>query len=97
MMCSNYAINISVTIGPVMPAFTKTLQFISVAVLQSIFKRYTGKAALDARSGYLEPEPGLRTFRLCKPGRLDSGRLDAWTQDEWALGLWTFGIWTTGS
>ena len=46
MMYSNYAINISVIIGSMMAASTKTLQFISVTVLKIIFKRHTGKAAL---------------------------------------------------
>ena len=83
MMYSNYAITISVIIGSVIPAFTKTLQFISVTVLKIIFKRHTGKAALWTH--------GLDawTLRLWKTGRLDSGRLGAWTLDDWKLGLWT--------
>ena len=46
MMCSNYAINISVIIGSMMAASTKTLQFISVTVLKIIFKRHSGKDGL---------------------------------------------------
>ena len=66
-----------------MPAFTKTLQFISVTVLKIIFKRHTGKAALWTH--------GLDawTLGLWKTGRLDSGRLGAWTLDDWKLVLRT--------
>ena len=46
IMYSNYAINISVIIGSMMAASTKTSQFISVTVLKIIFKQYTGKAGL---------------------------------------------------
>ena len=46
MMYSNYAINISVIIGSMMPAFTKTLKFISVTVIKIIFKRHTVKTTL---------------------------------------------------
>ena len=46
MMCSNYAINISVIIGSMMAASTKTLQFISVTILKVILKQYTRKAGL---------------------------------------------------
>ena len=46
MMYSNYAINISVIIGSMMAASTKTLQFISVTVLKIIFKRHSGKDGL---------------------------------------------------
>ena len=45
-MYSNYAINISVIIGSMMAASTKTLQFISVTVLKIIFKRHSGKDGL---------------------------------------------------
>ena len=46
LLIYNNAINISVIIGSIMAAFTKTLQFISVTVLKIIFKRHTGKAIL---------------------------------------------------
>ena len=83
MMYSNYAITISVITGSMIPAFTKTLQFISVTVLKIIFKRHTGKAALWTH--------GLDAWTLghWKAGRLDSGRLGAWTLDDWKLGLLT--------
>ena len=75
MIYSN-AINITVIIGSIMAASTKTLQFISVTVLKIIFKRHTGKAILwthDLDAWTLQPwtlglwTPGLRT-----PGRLDA-------------------------
>ena len=95
MMYSNYAINISVIIDSMMPAFTKTLQFISVTVLKIIFKRHTGKATLwthglDAQN--LDAWTlGLCTLGLCKSGRLDSGRMDSASLDAWTLGLWKTG------
>ena len=95
MMYSNYAINISVIIGSVMTASTKTLQFISVTVLKIIFKWHTGKLGL--RPHGLDAQAldawtlALLTLRLCRPGRLDAWALDVWTQDNWALGIWTTG------
>ena len=88
MMYSNYAINISVIIGSMMAAFTKTLQFISVTVLKIIFKRHTGKAApwthgLDAW-----------TLGLLNSGRLGAWTLDIWNLDNWKLGLWRLALWT---
>ena len=87
MMYSNDAINISVIIGSMLPAFTKTLQFISVTVLKIIFKRHTGKVAPWTH--------GLDAWTL---GLLDSGRLGAWTLDVWnldarKLGLWRLSLW----
>ena len=46
MMCSNYALNISVIIGSMMATSKKTLQFISVTVLKIIFKPHSGKDGL---------------------------------------------------
>ena len=46
MMCSNYALNISLIIGSMMATCTKTLQFISVTVLKIIFKPHSGKDGL---------------------------------------------------
>ena len=39
MMYSDYAINISVIIDPMIPSFTKTLQFISVTVVKKLHSR----------------------------------------------------------
>ena len=83
MMYSNDAINISVIIGSMIPAFTKTLQFISVKVLKIIFRRHTGKAAPWTH--------GLDAWTL---GLLDSGRLGTWTLDVWNLGDRKLGLWT---
>ena len=46
MMYSNYAINISMIIGSMMAASTKTLQFISEKVLKIIFKWHSRKGGL---------------------------------------------------
>ena len=46
VMYSNYGINISVIIGSMMAASTKTLQFISITVLKIIFEQHAEKAGL---------------------------------------------------
>ena len=70
MIYSN-AINISVIIGSMMADSTKTLQFISVTVLNIIFNWHTGKAR-------------LWTLRLWTPGSFNSGLLDSgrWTLER---------------
>ena len=95
MMYSNYAINISVIIGSMMPDFTKTLQFISVTILKIIFKRHTGKAALWTH-GLDAWTLGIWTLGLATTGRLDSGhlesgRLEVRALDACALDGCTFG------
>ena len=46
MMCSNHAIKISVIIGSMMDASTKSFKLISVTVLKIIFKRCSRKAGV---------------------------------------------------
>ena len=102
MMYSSYAINISLIIGSVMIASTKTLQFILVLVLKIIFKGHSGKArvwthGLDTQTLHAWTLR-LWTLGLCKPGRLDS---EAWTLghlysghlDSGRLGAWTLDAW----
>ena len=105
MMYSN-AIKISVIIGSMIAASTKSMQFISVAVLKIIFKWRTEKTrfwthGLDAQT--LDAwKIELWTLGLCKPGRLDFGcmdsaSLDASTLNAWTLDAWTLdGDWTLG-
>ena len=101
MMYSNYVINISVIIGSMMAASTKTLQFISVTVLKIIFKHGipekldSGRMVWKLRLWTL----GLWIHGLWTLGRLDSGRLDferlgAWPLDAWNLDNWKLGLWT---
>ena len=90
MMYSNYAINISVIIGSIMAASTKTLQFISVPVLKFIFKRYTGKASLWTQG------LGAQTLHTWTHGPLDSWALENWALGLLKLGIWTLGVRTTG-
>ena len=105
-----YFKGVNMIIGSMMAASTKTLQFISVAVLKIIFKRHSGKAGLWTHGldfSTLDTWAlGLWMLGHCKPERLDSGRmnsggldawtLDAWTLEDWALALWRLGIWTLG-
>ena len=86
MMYSNCALNISVIIGSMTTASTKTLQSISVTALKIIFIRHKlWTQGLDAW-----------THGLYKPGHLDSGRLDYASLDAWTLGFWTLGLRRTG-
>ena len=87
IMCSNYAINISVIIGSIMAASTKTLQFISVTFLKIIFKRHSGKDGLWTHS---------LDLRLWAPGRLNSGYLDSTSLGAWTLDALTLDAWTLG-
>ena len=78
-----------------MPDFTKTLPFISVAILKIIFKRHTGKAALwthglDAWTLRISTL-GLRTTGHLDSGHLESGRLEVRALNAWALDACTFG------
>ena len=94
----SYLMNISVTIGSMMAASTKILQFTSVTVL----KLFSNGIPEKLNSGRM-----FCTRRLWTPGRLDSGRLyspsmGAWTLQAWKLGRLdserldsgSLGVWT---
>ena len=82
LMIYSNAINISVIIGSIMAASTKTLEFISVIILKLFLngipeKRYSGRMTWTLR---LWTSRGLNSGRL-DSASVDSGRLDAWTLD----------------
>ena len=86
MIYSN-AINISVIIGSVMADSTKTLEFISITVLEIILNGKPEKLG----SGRMAWTLRLWTPGSLSSGRLDSASLDAWTRDVWTLDAWTLG------
>ena len=103
-----YFKGVNMIIGLMMAASTKTLQFISVAVLKIIFKRHSGKAGLwtygldsftlgtwTMNAWTLQAGTlGLWTHELWRLGRLDSRRLDSGRLGTWTLDAWNLDTWS---